>query len=65
MGGVRLPAALANLELIDEFAFVVHPVVSGRGPRLLDGVREQVSLELVERWDFGSGVVMQRYRRPV
>jgi len=65
VGGVQLPAALAELGLIDEFTFVVHPVIAGRGPRLLDGVREQVALELVERREFGSGVVVRRYRRAV
>ncbi|KQT75264.1 dihydrofolate reductase family protein [Microbacterium sp. Leaf436] len=61
VGGVRLPAALAELGLIDEFTFVVHPVVAGRGPRLLEGVWGP--LELVERWELGRGVVVQRYRR--
>ena len=60
---MRLPAALANLGLIDEFTFAVHPVVAGRGPRLLEGVREQMGLELVESWEWGSGVMVQRYRR--
>lgn len=53
---MRLPAALAELELIDEFTFVVHPVVVGRGPRLLEEVREQVGLELVERREFATGL---------
>lgn len=65
VGGVRLPAALANLGLIDEFTFVVHPVVAGRGPRLLEGVGEQLVLKLVERRELASGVVVQRFRRPV
>lgn len=63
VGGVQLPTALAGLGLIDEFTFVVHPVVAGRGPRLLEGVRGQFELELVERRKFGSGVVVQRYRQ--
>ena len=62
VGGVTLPLALAELGLIDEYTFVVHPVLAGRGPRLLDGLSERVRLELVERREFGSGAVMQRYR---
>ncbi|WP_199422888.1 dihydrofolate reductase family protein [Actinotalea solisilvae] len=62
VGGVTLPSALADLGLIDEYTFVVHPVVAGRGPTLLAGLREQVRLELVERREFGSGAVMTRYR---
>lgn len=60
LGGVQLPAVLAGRGLIDEYTFVVHPVVAGRGPRLLDGVR--LGLELLERREFGSGTVVQRYR---
>ncbi|WP_436038340.1 dihydrofolate reductase family protein [Microbacterium sp. LjRoot45] len=62
LGGVALPAALAELGLIDEYTFVVHPVVAGRGPRLLDGLHDQLALELVERREFASGAVAQRYR---
>jgi len=62
LGGVQLPAALAAAGLIDEYTFVVHPVVAGRGPRLLDGVGKQLKLELIERWEFGSGAIVQRYR---
>ncbi|KQT75269.1 dihydrofolate reductase family protein [Microbacterium sp. Leaf436] len=62
LGGVQLPAALAAAGLIDEYTFVVHPVVAGRGPRLLDGIRNQMRLELVERREFRSGATAQRYR---
>lgn len=60
LGGVRLPVALAAAGLIDEYTFVVHPVIAGHGPRLLDGA--ELTLELVERREFGSGVTVQRYR---
>ncbi|WP_295789671.1 dihydrofolate reductase family protein [uncultured Microbacterium sp.] len=60
LGGVRLPVALAAAGLIDEYTFVVHPVIAGRGPRLLEGVDD--TLELVERRDFRSGAIKQRYR---
>ncbi len=61
MGGVTLPLALAGLGLIDEYVFVVHPVVAGHGPTLLAGLRERLKLELVDRQEFRSGVVAQRY----
>lgn len=60
LGGVALPATLAAHGLIDEYTFVVHPVIAGRGPRLLDDV--DLKLELVERREFRSGAVVQRYR---
>jgi len=40
----------------------VHPVIAGRGPRLLEGVRGQLSLKLVERRELASGATVQRYR---
>ena len=62
VGGVTLPLALAEQGLIDEYVFVVHPVVAGHGPTLLAGLRERVELELIDRRMFVSGVVAQRYR---
>lgn len=61
LGGVRLPLALA--ELIDEFEFVVHPMVAGHGPRLLDGLPHPLTLELASSEDLGDGVVAHRYVR--
>ena len=61
VGGVTLPLALADLGLIDEYEFVVQPVLAGHGPRLLDGLHERVVLELVDRREFRSGAVALRY----
>ena len=62
VGGVTLPLALAELGLIDEYEFVVQPVLAGHGPTLLAGLRERIQLELVDRRDFRSGAVAVRYR---
>jgi dihydrofolate reductase len=62
VGGVTLPLALADLGLIDEYEFVVQPVLAGHGPTLLAGLRERITLELVERQEFRSGAVAMRYR---
>jgi dihydrofolate reductase len=62
VGGVTLPLALADLGLIDEYEFVVQPVLAGHGPTLLAGLRERVELELVDRREFRSGAVALRYR---
>lgn len=66
VGGVTLPLALANLGLIDEYEFVVLPVVVGRGPTLFAGLHDRLDLELVDRNELGSGAVALRYqpRRP-
>ncbi|PJJ70724.1 dihydrofolate reductase [Diaminobutyricimonas aerilata] len=62
VGGVTLPSALADLGLIDEYEFLVHPVLAGHGPTLLAGLRDRIQLELVGRQEFRSGVVALRYR---
>jgi dihydrofolate reductase len=60
-GGVKLPLALAELGLIDEYEFVVHPKVVGHGPTLLAGLSKHVDLKLVSRVDLDSGAVVMRY----
>jgi dihydrofolate reductase len=62
VGGVTLPLALADLGLIDEYEFLVQPVLAGHGPTLLAGLRERIQLELVDRREFRSGAVALRYR---
>ena len=60
-GGVTLPLALAELGLIDEYEFVVHPRIVGHGPTLFAGLSKLVDLKLVDRLDLGSGAVAMRY----
>ncbi len=62
VGGVTLPLALADLGLIDEYEFLVQPVIAGHGPTLLAGLRERIQLDLVDRREFRSGAVALRYR---
>ena len=62
VGGVTLPRALAELGLIDEYEFLVQPVLAGHGPTLLAGLRERIRLELVERRELRSGSMILRYR---
>jgi dihydrofolate reductase len=61
VGGVTLPLALAELGLIDEYEFVVHPSVAGHGPSLLAGLSKHVDLKLLSRHEFSSGAVAMRY----
>src|SRR6185312_3463370 len=57
VGGVKLPLALAELGLIDEYEFVVHPRLVGHGPTLFAGLSKPLDLRLVSRLEFGSGAV--------
>ena len=61
VGGVKLPLALAELGLIDEYEFVVQPTLVGHGPTLFAGLSKRVDLRLVDRLEFGSGAVAMRY----
>jgi dihydrofolate reductase len=61
VGGVTLPLALAELGLIDEYEFVVHPRLAGHGPTLFAGLSKHIDLKLVSRLEFASGAVAMRY----
>jgi dihydrofolate reductase len=61
VGGVTLPLALAELGLIDEYEFVVHPRLAGHGPTLFAGLSTPLDLRLVSRLEFGSGAAAMRY----
>ena len=61
VGGVKLPLALAELGLIDEYEFVVHPRIAGRGPTLFAGLTRYIDLKLVSRRELRSGAVAMRY----
>ena len=62
-GGVDIPSQLIKLGLVDEFHFVVHPILAGEGKRLLEGVSlpEKLQLRLVNSKIFKSGSVAHRY----
>ncbi len=61
VGGVKLPLALAEWGLIDEYEFVVHPRIAGHGPTLFAGLSKYVDLKPVGRLELGSGIVATRY----
>lgn len=60
-GGLTLPRALAELGLIDEYEFIVHPRLAGHGPTLFAGLPRELDLTLVDRREFRSGAVVLRY----
>jgi dihydrofolate reductase len=62
VAGVKLALALADLALIDEYEFVVHPVLAGHGPTLFAGLSDRLVLKLVSRQEFRSGAVVLRYQ---
>jgi dihydrofolate reductase len=61
VGGVKLGLALADLGLIDEYEFVVHPRLAGHGPTLFAGLSKPLDLKFVSRLEFASGIVAMKY----
>jgi riboflavin biosynthesis pyrimidine reductase len=61
LGGVTLPLALAELGLIDEYEFVVHPRLAGHGPTLFAGCRSTSTSSPSAAEEFGSGAIALRY----
>jgi len=61
VGGVALPLTLAEHGLIDEFEFVVHPRMVGRGPTLFNGLSKAVDLKLVGTHQFSGGCMALKY----
>ena len=55
VGGVTLPLALADLGLIDEYEFVVQPILAGHRPTLFAGLSERLELKLVGSQEFPAG----------
>lgn len=62
-GGVDVPSQLTKLGLVDEFIFVVQPLVVGEGRRLFDRATLEEKLKLVESKVFASGCVALRYTK--
>ena len=63
VGGVDVPSQLIELGLVDEYRFVVGPVIAGEGRRLLADVSlpQRLQLRLVESKIFDSGCIALRY----
>ena len=65
VGGVDIPSQLIQLGLVDEFRFLVGPIVAGSGRRLLEGASlpERLQLKLVDSKIFKSGCVALHYSK--
>jgi dihydrofolate reductase len=63
VGGVSIPSQLIELGLVDEYRFVVAPIIAGAGRRLLEGISLQakLKLKLIESKIFKSGCVALHY----
>jgi dihydrofolate reductase len=62
IGALSIASQAAEWDLIDEYHFVVHPIIAGRGPRLFGSVKD-LTLNLVGQKTFRSGVVALHYTK--
>ena len=65
VGSLSIASQLSERGLIDEYHFVVHPAIVGKGPRLFETVKlqERLPLNLTGSETFPSGVVALHYKR--
>lgn len=65
IGSLNIASQAAQWNLIDEYRFVVHPVISGKGPRLFeaDGLKERLQLEFAGSEQFRSGAIALHYKK--
>ena len=65
VGTVSMLSQLAQAGAIDEYHFVIAPVIIGQGPRLIeDGtLAEVLNLELVATKNFKAGVIALHYKK--
>jgi dihydrofolate reductase len=63
IGSLNIASQVAGWDLIDEYHFVVHPIIAGKGPRLFESGGEHL-LKLVGSKTFGSGAVALHYTKP-
>jgi dihydrofolate reductase len=62
-GSLSIACQLLKRDLIDEFWFLVQPIIAGQGLRLLEEFDKTVNLQLIDLKKFGSGVVALHYKR--
>jgi dihydrofolate reductase len=61
VGGPTLAAQFIACGLVDEYRLVIHPVMLGGGTPYFPRLRRLANLRLLERHEFGSGVVYLSY----
>jgi dihydrofolate reductase len=62
-GSAQLLASLMAHDLVDEYRFIVNPLLLGAGAPLFRGGHARLPLELVSCQALDNGVLMVRYRR--
>jgi len=61
MGSGTIVSQLTNENLIDEYQFVVYPIILGKGRSMFEGVQDKLDLKLKKSRTFGNGIVLVTY----
>jgi len=63
IGGISLASSLMKACLIDEFWFLIHPIVAGKGRKLFEKFDKRADLQFIESTTFKSGVIVSHYKK--
>ena len=62
LGSCSIVSALGQRGLIDEYSFMVNPIILGRGRSISQGIKDRLNLKLLETRTFKSGNVLLHYQ---
>lgn len=62
-GGASLAQSLIELDVVDDYRFLIHPVILGSGLPVFTKAQKLMKLELVEERRFPKGAVAHVYNR--
>ena len=62
VGGSDLAVSFVKAGLIDEFRFMINPVVIGEGTPIFEGIHGKLNLELIKTRRFDSGNILLYYK---
>jgi dihydrofolate reductase len=63
VGGISTPSIFMKHGLIDEYWFLVQPIIAGSGRSLFENLNDRIDLRLFEIKKFKSGVVVHHYKK--
>ena len=63
IGGLSIESTLTELGLINDYFFVVQPIILGKGKQLFEDLKDRVDLKLIDTKNFSSGVVAKHYQK--
>ena len=62
LGSGSIVSALGQRGLIDEYSFMVNPIILGGGRSIFQGIKDRLNLKLLETRTFKSGNVLLHYQ---